>query len=89
MRKISLILVSVLLFSCGNSEEVSISKEEYNRLKDIKPLEYPKEIIIDEDTWDITLSSDGHEYCSKNRRSSSYVCFHYIECKKCVNSAKK
>ena len=92
MRKISLTLVSVLLFSCGNNE-VTISKEEYNKLKGVKHSEYPKSLKLNGEDYSIILGSDGHEYYNQIVGKSGYatgdIWLHYIGCKKCVNSAKK
>ena len=35
MKKLAMLISSLLLFSCGNSENVEISKEEYNKLKGV------------------------------------------------------
>jgi hypothetical protein len=89
MKKLTLILGLFLLFSCGNdTERVLLTRKEYNRLKGIKPSEYPKEVTIDEMTWDITLGSDGHEYCD-NGGGNYYICFHYVDCKLCATRAVK
>ena len=87
MKKLALISSLFLLFSCGDDETVTIDKQEYNRLKGIKPSEYPKEVTIDEMTWDLTLGSDGHDYCS-NGGGNAYVCFHYVDCKLCAKRNK-
>lgn len=72
----------IFLIGCG-SDKVTISKEEYKKLKGdtIKP-EYPKSVIIDGHTWEVTLGSDGHEYVDNNAHQE-YICMHWIECKKC------
>lgn len=45
MKKILLIaLLGTIFTSCGDSNEVTITKEEYNKLKGIKQPEYPKRI---------------------------------------------
>jgi hypothetical protein len=88
MKNILLISSLFLLFSCGNdTERVLLTRKEYNRLKGVKP-EYPKEVTIDEMTWEITLGSDGHEYCY-NSGGNAYVCFHYVDCKLCATRAVK
>jgi hypothetical protein len=87
MKKVVLISSLFLFFSCGNEETVTIDKQEYNKLKGIKPSEYPKKITIDGRDWDITLGSDGHEYCDNNR-GKAYVCFHYVDCKLCAKRNK-
>ena len=85
-----LIILTLFLFSCN--ESVTISKEEYNKLKGdtFKP-EYPKHITIytgvnknyNNLEGDIYLSSDGHEYLITNIGVHSQTVGHYIECKKC------
>jgi hypothetical protein len=81
--KLALLSSLFLIFSCGNSETVIIDKQEYYKLKGIKPSEYPKQITIDDMTWEISLGSDGHEYCH-NGEGNANVCFHYVDCKFCT-----
>jgi len=88
MKKLITILSVLFLFSCN--ESVTISKKEYNKLKGdtVKP-EYSKHLIIGNDDENrnkflIQLGSDGHEYAHNiNTYFYAYVCFHYIDCKKC------
>lgn len=80
-----IIILSLLLFSCNDN--VTISKEEYNKLKGVVKPEYPKELIIGNSGYSktkflIELGSDGHEYAN-NEEYHGYVCFHYVDCKKC------
>ena len=81
-----ILILSLFLFSCNDN--VIISKEEYNKLKGetVKP-EYPKKLIIGNSGYSktnflIELGSDGHEYAN-NEEYHGYVCFHYVDCKKC------
>jgi len=89
MKKITVVLISSFLFSCGNSEKVEISKEEYNKLKG---LENPRKVNFTESQSDqrITKASDGHDYYSQRvgGYSAQYIWLHYIECEKCKKSAK-
>lgn len=83
-----LIILTLFLFSCNDN--VTISKEEYNKLKGdtVKP-EYPKHLIIgylnkSRNEFLIELGSDGHEYAHNiNSYFEAYVCFHWVDCKKC------
>lgn len=82
------ILVALLVSSCN--ESVTISKEEYNKLKGdtFKP-EYPKTVNIinapkfADTEFVVYLGSDGHEY---QKHKESHVLdqwSHYADCKKC------
>lgn len=83
MKNLILIFISLFIFSCNN-DQVSISKDEYNRLKNIKVVkpEYPKTVTIKtpagNEGFEIYLGSDGHEY-----QNGRYSWNHYIECVKC------
>jgi len=82
-------LLLVLLFvSCGD-DEVTLSKEEYNKLKGVSS-EYPKSFKFnDEGTnfygWKIVLGGDSHEYLRSNYSSDGLVIIHYPDCKKCLS----
>lgn len=78
MKKLSVILISFLLFSCVNSQKIEISKEEYDKLKG----KTPKILKVNGWEFKIITGSDGHEY-TDNGGGNAYVCFHYIECEKC------
>ena len=86
MKKLITILSVLFLFSCN--ESVTISKEEYDKLKGdtIKP-EYPKLVRITEYErdikYEISLGSDGHEYMSNCISCNWKVLIHHPDCKKC------
>lgn len=87
MRKLIFLFSSFLVFSCGNSETVTVSREEYNKLKNIPP---PREVIINEEYYEIKVASDGHEYYSqivdKGGYVVGYIWLHYIDCKFCAKN---
>jgi len=88
MKKLTTILLLFTLFSCGD-DTVTLSKDEYNRLKGSKKSEYPKpyKIYGDEyNDWEILLGEDGHEYL-KNDGYNSFVLIHYPGCKKCLKDS--
>jgi len=83
-----LIILTLFLFSCNDS--VTISKEEYNKLKGdtVKP-EYPKPFKFREPSfganwanWAIVLGEDNHEYLVNNK-GDGFGFIHYPDCKKC------
>lgn len=87
-----LILLITLIFTSCN-DNVTISKDEYNKLKgDTLKSEYPKPFKLyteglssynnDTDTG-IVLGSDNHEYLVYNYGSYSCNVEHYIDCKLC------
>jgi len=87
MRKLIFLFSSFLVFSCGNSETVTVSKEEYNRLKNIPP---PKIITFSEGqkNKEVVVASDGHEYYQQ--QVEYYIIYlHYIDCKLCAKINKK
>lgn len=81
-----LILLVLLITSCS-TDEVTISKEEYDRLRGVKPdvirtITFPKETDASRYKWKIITGSDGHDYL-ENNDYEAYIMMHYIECKKC------
>jgi hypothetical protein len=90
-----LLIFPILLFlvvSCETStEQVTISKEEYEKLKgDTLQSEYPKpfrlytEGLSSYSNGDgIVLGSDKHEYLVWNYGSHACNVLHYIDCKLC------
>lgn len=84
MRKIFLILTAFLAFSCGNSEQVVISKEEYNVLKGIKN---DSVLYIDGVKFKITKGSDGHDYYTHYWSHGATV-EHLIDCRFCTKRMK-
>ena len=88
MKKLITILSVLFLFSCNDN--ITISKEEYNKLKGdaVKP-EYPKPFKFKEPSfkanwvrWAIIEGEDNHEYLV-NSGGKSFAFIHYPECKKC------
>ena len=81
IKLINLLLVS-LLFSCA--------PRSVNTQSSVKPTQDTSKYLIigdyhlDRTTFKIDWGSDGHEY-AHNVESfmDTYVCFHYIECRKC------
>jgi hypothetical protein len=89
MKKVIFLLGLIILTSCGNSDNVTISKDQYNQLKgipeQIKP-EYPKIIKI-HDNWNnpeikIRLI-DGCEYFTYYVSSNAGIMCHKGNCKFC------
>ena len=83
-----LIILTLFLFSCNDN--VTISKEEYNKLKGntAKP-EYPKPFKFKEPSFSanwikfaIIEGEDSHEYLV-NSGGNSFAFIHYPDCKKC------
>lgn len=73
------------LVSCDDS--ITISKSEYNKLKDIKSqtkrtVSFPEGSSASYDDWEIIQASDGHDYL-ENGGGNDFVIMHYIECGKC------
>jgi hypothetical protein len=82
------LLIALMLFITSCSSDVTISKEEYRKLKGIS--EYPKPFHTnDKDLeyweWRIILGEDSHEYLT-NDRGKRFAFIHYPECKKCIKS---
>ena len=65
MNKLIIIVLLATLFGCGNKNTVTLSKEEYSKLKvdTIKPVP-PKTFKVDNSEYSILTGSDGHEYYS-------------------------
>ena len=86
MKKLTTILLLFTLLSCGD-DTVTLSKDEYNRLKGIKPktkrtITFPDGSQANDCDWEITESSDGHDYL-ENNAGNGYIIMHYVECNKC------
>lgn len=86
MKKLIFILL-IGLFSC-NDDNVTISKEEYYKLKgDTSSLKYPKFFTVNDQKYEIYLGSDNHEYYGMYIATSAYHGydrhFHYPDCEKC------
>ena len=90
MKKLIIIICSTLLFSCSENE-VTITNDEYNKLKGIKTNGYPKSFNFKTNTpngtdgfdWIIILGEDNHEYLT-NDGGSYFSLIHYPDCKKCL-----
>lgn len=84
-----LFLIGLFLVSC--QDNVTISKEEYQKLKgDTLKSEYPKPFKLyteglsySDNTEGIVLGSDNHEYLVYNYGYNSCNVEHYIDCKLC------
>jgi hypothetical protein len=84
MKKLLVLLIPFII-GCRDHKNVTIPKDEYDKLKGIKAPEYPKAINIDIHNafhWELFVSEDGHTYCSNNG-GHGFCLFHYPECKKC------
>ena len=86
MKKLTTILLLFTLLSCGD-DTVTLSKDEYNRLKGIKPktkrtITFLEGSQANDCDWEITESSDGHDYL-ENNDGPGYIIMHYVECSKC------
>lgn len=87
MKKLIFILL-IGLFSC-NDNSVTISKQEYYKLKkDTALLHYPKHFklydeVLDFNETGIVLASDGHEYLVTHSGTYGQNVEHYIDCEKC------
>lgn len=86
MKKI--ILYTLLLASCS-SNDVTISREEYNKLKGKRIVTFNKGSCASEFNWRIIRGSDGHQYLENSGNAYAYVMMHYIECKKCKSNKDK
>lgn len=89
------ICISIVMASCGDSENVTISKEDYQKLigDTLKPT-YPKPFELFRDGLKyygdgIVLGSDGHEYLIIDNESREGTIEHYIDCVKCIERSKK
>jgi hypothetical protein len=90
MNKIlTIILLFITMISCSNDNNITISKEEYRKLKgDTTRSGYPKTFKVDEEEYIIAVGSDGHEYYSMYINVTGYIAhkryFHYPGCIKCI-----
>jgi hypothetical protein len=88
MRKLLYVLLVLLFVSC--SDDVTLSKAEYNKLKGVSS-EYPKSFKFNDDriskyaNWIIVLGQDSHEYLTNNVYLDNTVLIHYPDCKKCLS----
>lgn len=77
MKQLIILLLITTFISCGNGN-VSISKEEYNKLKGIPP---KRQFKVDGKTYTIFSGSDGHEYYEVWFYNTGYL--HYPGCLLC------
>lgn len=99
MKKIllTLILLFTLVACETTTDQVTISKDEYQKLKgDTLGSEYPKPFKLYTEGLSsysnddgIVLGSDKHEYLVWNHSSHSCNVEHYIDCKLCKERSKK
>lgn len=99
MKKIllTLILLFTLVACETTTDQVTISKDEYQKLKgDTLQSEYPKPFKLYTEGLSsysnddgIVLGSDKHEYLVWNYSSHSCNVEHYIDCKLCKERSKK
>lgn len=91
-----LCIITISMISCiDDNDRVTITKDEYNRLKDDTQLRtiYPKPFKLFDDDLNrgdngIVLGSDNHEYLIINHYSTSICVLHYIDCELCKNKEK-
>jgi hypothetical protein len=93
MKKLLIAVTLLSLMGCRHEEDysnrVTITKEEYNQLRNTTP-EYPKHFdLIGYSGFEgfenaIILGSDGHEYLVTRSGYNNETQGHYIECKKCI-----
>lgn len=88
MNKLLFVLV-LFLIGCDDNT-VTITKEEYRKLKgDTSKVIEPKIFKIGEknrgrNKFIVELGSDGHEYAHNIDNSyEAYVAFHYVDCQLC------
>lgn len=83
MKKVLLVALTLfLLVSC--SDNVELTREEYNKLKGLPA---PRSFTVDGRIYDVNTGSDGHEYYYVYIATSGYVGsnrdFHYPGCELC------
>ena len=90
MKRIILVLALVCLASCKKAEDnIVISRDEYNQLKNQDVNVYPKPFTVNDEEIDnryngILLGSDGHEYLETNHGLHAETLTHYVDCIKCA-----
>jgi hypothetical protein len=90
MKRIILVLALVCLASCKKADnDIVISREEYNQLKNQDGHMYPKPFAFDDKDIPsggsgILLGSDGHEYLETNEGYNAETLTHYVDCIKCA-----
>ena len=94
MNKLIIIIVITILLGCGSKNTVTLSKEEYSKLKGdtIKPIP-TKTFKVDNYEYPILTGSDGHEYYRMLIAIAGYECsnrhFHYPDCIKCKKQTEE
>ncbi len=92
MSKLILLILMIFITSCNNSDDVTITKEQYNKLiGDTIKSEYPKPFYFingnTQFTWKVILDENNHEFL-ENNGGNAYVIIHNPECRKCINRLK-
>ncbi len=87
MKIILMILITLTIVSCRDSNNITITKDEYSKLKGdsiVKKIiiTFPEGSSASFDEWEIIQASDGHDYL-ENGGGHDQVLMHYIECNKC------
>jgi hypothetical protein len=90
LKKLAVLVSLFLFFSCGNSESIKISKQEYNELKNLPP---ERVLILGKQVGcKIITASDNHEYYSQEVGMAGYatgdIYLHYINCEFCAKTIK-
>lgn len=94
MNKLIIIILLVTLVSCGSKNTVTLTKEEYSKLKGdtfvpIKTFTFKhnvntdKKLSVENFSWEIVLGQDNHEYIT-NDSYNGLVVIHYPDCIKCL-----
>lgn len=89
-RTILALLIVTIVYSCKD-DNVVMSREEYNKLTNLPPKEYPKPFsLLNEDDLEIgedgiLLGSDNHDYLVRNYYTNWESVSHYVDCKECFN----
>ncbi len=89
MKNILSIIVGLIFTLISCESRVTISKSEYDKVKDTKTqtkrtITFPEGSVAKNMDWLIIQASDGHDYM-ENGGGSAYILMHYIECDKCKN----
>ena len=91
MNKLIIIILLATLFGCGSKNTVTLTKEEYSKLKGgTSGLLYPKTVYIINnprvaaESFDVYLGTDGHEYQLHLESHVNDQWIHYPDCIKCL-----
>jgi len=100
MKHLTIIILSIFLFGCSSDDQVTIPKEEYNKLKNTPRPEYPKPLLKPEigeefypkiDNLEIVMM-DSCEYIMGSDQSSyngGIYLTHRARCKFCEQRKQK